>query len=134
MTSVKKLQGKQGYHVEMNLGLVNIVMKLKDTDGRNVESIEIQPDEGVVVDTGSPARETNYLRVRLVQKPLEEGRFTVDTKSGDAVYLRDNKGEITSWVQDEWKQDPTVVLSIVNAIVIGFTKGPAELRQMIKID
>ena len=35
------------------------------------------------------------------------------------IALHDRKGEIVRWVMDEWVEDPSVVLSIVNAVHLG---------------
>lgn len=58
-----------------------------------------------------------------------------ETNDGPAadygVYLRDRRGEIVSWTGDEWIEDPTVVASIVNCILIATTEGPDELRNQL---
>jgi hypothetical protein len=49
----------------------------------------------------------------------------VDT---DSVYLRDGQEELVMWTQNEWEQDPTLVLAIVNAVATGYSQGPAAVR------
>lgn len=47
----------------------------------------------------------------------------------DGVYIYDHNGvEIVSWTEDEWEQDPSVVASIANALVIFYTEGEYALK------
>lgn len=55
----------------------------------------------------------------------------VDVES-DAVYIYGHAQEIVSWTQDEWAEDPTVVISIMNAILFGIENGPDALAKTIK--
>lgn len=34
----------------------------------------------------------------------------------DSITISDDKGEVVHWVQDEWKENPSVVFPIVNAV------------------
>lgn len=59
------------FHIETELGIVNIYVGLSDIEGHRVESVEILPDKkpmnprGVLVDDGKAT--SGYLRVRLVE-------------------------------------------------------------------
>ena len=59
------------FHIETELGIINIYVGLSDTEGHRVESVEILPDkkpmnpQGVLVDDGKAT--SDYLRVRLVE-------------------------------------------------------------------
>jgi hypothetical protein len=59
----------------------------------------------------------------------ETNIFRVDLAGG--VYLSDEFGEIAAWVADEWRDDDTVVLAMLNALKIGYERGPAVLRATI---
>ncbi len=56
-----------------------------------------------------------------------------ETEFGDeyAVYIGDGEGEIVMWTADEWIEEPKVVASVVNAIMMGTVQGPAALRASI---
>ena len=54
--------------------------------------------------------------------------------AADAIYIRDDEGEIVSWVMQEWIDDPKVVLSIVNAVRIALQDGPEALRATIGME
>ena len=58
------------FHIETPLGIVNIYLGLHDTENNRVESVEIRPDEGVLIDTGL-GEPTEYLRVRLIKKEIK---------------------------------------------------------------
>lgn len=47
------------------------------------------------------------------------------------IYLGDEDSEIVAWTGTEWIEDPTVVASIVNAIMMGVIHGPDALRESI---
>lgn len=49
----------------------------------------------------------------------------------DGIYIRDEHGEIVCWVEDEWKEDPDVVYSIVNAVRMYYEEGSSKLRETI---
>lgn len=47
------------------------------------------------------------------------------------IYLHDRNGEIVMWSPEEWREDPDVVISIANAIRIGYEQGPKALRALL---
>lgn len=49
----------------------------------------------------------------------------------DHVTLSDKHGEIVHWVSDEWEEDPTVTISIANAINMYHNYGADALRERI---
>lgn len=56
----------------------------------------------------------------------------IDGEYGDetsGVYLYDIHGEIVSWVNEEWENEPSLVAKILHAVASGFTEGPDQLRQ-----
>lgn len=67
---------------------------------------------------------------------LDEGvGSSFRVKVGDeSIQLLDRHGEIVSWHQDEWIEDPSVVFSIVNAILKGIFESPAAVRALINQD
>lgn len=75
-----------------------------------------------------------------IARSLKEIAETLSVKSDssgieiteDAIYLRDDKGEIVSWTQKEWEEDPSVVVSIVNAVKLYAFFGPERLRHTIE--
>lgn len=50
----------------------------------------------------------------------------------DAIYIRDEYGEIVSWTEDEWIEDHTVAISIFNAMQMYYEQGSYALRKSIK--
>mgnify|MGYP006291989723 CR=1 FL=1 len=55
------------------------------------------------------------------------------TIAEDGIYIYNNQGEeIVSWIQDEWVEDPSVVLSIASAIRILVEDGPLELESFLE--
>ena len=50
----------------------------------------------------------------------------------DYVAIFDCNGEIVRWIDDEWMDDPTIIPSIATAIALSLTKGPEELRNILK--
>jgi hypothetical protein len=63
--------------------------------------------------------------------------FTVEIHGGygDAdvdVVLMDDGQEIVMWTSDEWKEDPSLVSVIANAIRIGYEQGPDAIRARIE--
>ena len=48
-----------------------------------------------------------------------------------SIHIMDGDKEIVSWVQKEWEEDPSIVLSIINAVLIVLTEGPDKLREVI---
>lgn len=54
-----------------------------------------------------------------------------DDMSNGAIYIYDIDGvEIHSWTEDEWKEDPTVVMAICNAIKLRLTYGPDYMNML----
>lgn len=50
----------------------------------------------------------------------------------DALHIYDENGEeIVCWVEDEWIEDPTVALSMANAVHIFHTQGPEYLKTIL---
>jgi len=45
----------------------------------------------------------------------------------DSVYLAEGQKELMMWTQAEWQEEPALVLTIVNAIAIGYSHGPGKL-------
>ncbi len=58
--------------------------------------------------------------------------FTVDIHP-DSIVLMDEKGEIVYWDKQEWIDDPSLVLSIANAINQGHVNGGSAVRLLINI-
>lgn len=56
-----------------------------------------------------------------------ETTFTVKV-DGESIHLMDGENEIVMWDQQEWVEDPALVLAIANAIDIGHREGPDGLR------
>ncbi len=52
----------------------------------------------------------------------------------DYITVYDDHGEIVHWVEDEWIDDPSVTISIANAITLYYTRGPNSLRELLKIE
>lgn len=51
-----------------------------------------------------------------------------------AIVITDRFGfEIVMWHQDEWKEDPSVVFSIANAIFIATTEGERALKDILHL-
>lgn len=50
----------------------------------------------------------------------------------DYITIYDHEGtELVHWVEDEWIEDPEVVISIANAIHLFYTKGEAYLIDLL---
>lgn len=49
----------------------------------------------------------------------------------DFVSISDENDEIVYWDVVEWQEDPSVTISIVNAVSIALTLGAEELRKML---
>lgn len=50
----------------------------------------------------------------------------------DSISICDRFGsEIVMWHEDEWKEDPSVVFSIANAILIAKTEGEQSLKKIL---
>lgn len=49
----------------------------------------------------------------------------------DSVSLRDGEDELVMWDQQEWVEDPALVLNIVNAVQIGYTEGADGVRRIL---
>lgn len=45
-----------------------------------------------------------------------------------SVHLMDGDEELVMWDSAEWVEDPSLMFVIVNAVVIGFTKGADAVR------
>ncbi|MCP8305062.1 MAG: hypothetical protein H3Z50_06330 [archaeon] len=68
--SITKLSYGKGWHIETELGIVNIRLDLTTEDGRRVVAIEIIPDnrpdnKAKILD--ADGQSSNYLNVRLVE-------------------------------------------------------------------
>lgn len=50
----------------------------------------------------------------------------------DAVHIKDAHGDIVMWTRQEWEEDPSVVISIANAIRIAYEDGTECLRTLLK--
>ena len=48
------------------------------------------------------------------------------------IRILDSHGEIVSWTEEEWIEDPQVVFSIVNAVRLGTLHGGDYLRRKIR--
>ncbi|MEU5196065.1 hypothetical protein AB0G86_18745 [Streptomyces scabiei] len=49
----------------------------------------------------------------------------------DSVYLYDGDKEMRMWTQDEWAEDPALVITILGAVALGFTYGPEALHTVL---
>ena len=50
----------------------------------------------------------------------------------DSVHIYDEHGEeIVMWLEDEWIEDPSVTISIANAIRVFYVDGPDALKSII---
>ena len=50
----------------------------------------------------------------------------------DSVTIRNEQGkEIVHWIEDEWKEDPSVTLAIANAITMFYNQGPKAVLDCI---
>jgi len=49
----------------------------------------------------------------------------------DYIQILENKKEIVYWDREEWKEDPEVVFSIANAILLS-QKDPQKLKRLLK--
>lgn len=47
------------------------------------------------------------------------------------VVLKDDDKELIVWTSDEWKEDPSLVAVIVNAVRVGYTEGPDGIRSRL---
>ncbi|KAB7835698.1 hypothetical protein [Streptomyces mobaraensis] len=54
--------------------------------------------------------------------------FDGDAHGYDSVTLFDGTEELAVWTQQEWTEDPSVVFAILNAAMLGFTRGPDAVR------
>ena len=58
-----------------------------------------------------------------------------DDLSNGALYIYDTDGkEIVSWTEDEWKKDPTVVMSMCQCLITFFTQGDVGLKSNLNKD
>lgn len=48
------------------------------------------------------------------------------------ISLLEDNTELVMWVSDEWKEDPSLVAVIANAIKIGYEQGPDAIRELLK--
>lgn len=54
------------------------------------------------------------------------------TLDEDSIYITDDHGEeVVMWTEQEWVDEPNVVLSIANAIKIYYEEGADKLRSYI---
>lgn len=51
----------------------------------------------------------------------------------DHIALYDGDEELVYWTQGEWEEDPTLVISIANAIRILYEEGPDAIRARLPI-
>jgi hypothetical protein len=94
--------------------------------------------EGAVEGVDRELTQTGTLTVRFTQKRAQdfltwyrsEPGFDIDFDD-DSVYLRDGEDEIATWTEAEWKEDPRLVLGIINAVHIGHTQGSGTLRRAL---
>jgi hypothetical protein len=57
-----------------------------------------------------------------------------DTEAFEGVvFALDGDEELVRWDSAEWISDPSVTLTIANAIVIGFTEGPDAIRARLGV-
>jgi len=52
----------------------------------------------------------------------------------DRIAIYDHHGEIVCWVEDEWKEDPTLTPVIANAVKLYFERGSLEMRKLLGKD
>lgn len=51
--------------------------------------------------------------------------------TGDFVVLGDSNGEIVAWNESEWREDPSIVPAIINAVRVGLAEGGPALRLLV---
>lgn len=62
-------------------------------------------------------------------------RVQIDGQYGDEdtqIALMDGDVELVMWTSDEWREDPSVVVVIANAIDLGHREGPDAIRERLK--
>ena len=52
---------------------------------------------------------------------------------GDAIYIVDDQGEVTSWNQDEWSEDSDSVTACAVACIVASQKGAGAVRKNIEL-
>ncbi len=52
---------------------------------------------------------------------------------GDAIYIVDDQGEVTSWNCDEWVEDPDSVTACAVACIVAAQKGAGAVRKNIEL-
>ena len=52
----------------------------------------------------------------------------------DAIEIADGDEEVLYWHKDEWREDPDIVPSIVNAVFLALTQPDALLRILRCLD
>lgn len=52
---------------------------------------------------------------------------------GDAIYIVDDQGEVTSWNQDEWSEDSDSVTACAVACIVAAQKGAGAVRKNIEL-
>lgn len=62
--------------------------------------------------------------------------FRVDIAGGYGdedidITLYDGDTEMIVWTSDEWREDPSLVAVIVNAVRIGYEDGPDAIRERL---
>lgn len=57
----------------------------------------------------------------------------VFVSTGDAVYIVDDQGEVTSWNSDEWAEDAESVTACVVASIVAAQKGAGAVRKNIEL-
>jgi len=95
-----------------------------------------------------PYGEIEFSALSLVQSFLDEHSSNSDRLDfikrvkldctedmGDgSITLHDHRGmELVHWTEDEWKEDPTIVMAICNAIKMLLTEGEDALKKFLKI-
>lgn len=59
----------------------------------------------------------------------------IDGEYGDddtQISLMDGTDELVMWTSDEWREDPSLVVVIANAIGIGYTEGADGIRARLE--
>lgn len=49
------------------------------------------------------------------------------------ISLMDDNHELVYWGIDEWKEDPEVVFSVVNAVKLLYEEGPEKIKEILCI-
>ena len=57
----------------------------------------------------------------------------VFVSAGEAIYIVDECGEVTSWNQDEWAEDAESVTACAVACIVAAQKGAGAVRRNIEL-